>query len=109
VLYDDGDMTFNVIGDATGEQFHIEFVPRDSGHFAVPVKGARVSLVGVRAADNHERLEIHPAFQEDYKGVRYRSGPDYAGNPDRGYPTPCWRDDARTCTSIAWNAVGGTP
>jgi hypothetical protein len=92
----DGDHTYRLTGD-DGNSYHVEFLPRDTGHFVRPAKGSRVSLTGVRATDQNGNLEIHPVFREDYKGATYLSGPRYAGNPSRGYGGPCWLAAGSTC------------
>ena len=104
-LQPDGDETFNVSVDGSGEVLHIEFVPRDAGHFVLPSNGSHIRLVGVRATDSHGKLEIHPVYQEDYGGGSYFSGPQYAGNPDNAYSGPCWREDGTECS---WGSSGGT-
>src|SRR5918912_1203423 len=92
----DGDHTYRLTGD-DGNSYHVEFLPRDTGHFVRPAKGSRVSLTGVRATDQNGPLEIHPAFREDYKGATYLSRPRYAGSPSPGHGSPCWLADASTC------------
>jgi hypothetical protein len=92
----DGDRTYTLSGD-DGNSYHVEFLPRDTGRFVRPAQGSRVSLTGVRATDQHGKHEIHPVFREVYKGVTYLSGPRNAGNPSRGYPSPCWLGDGSTC------------
>jgi chitodextrinase len=104
VAESDGDRTFNVTDDATGEALHIEFVPRDSGHLALPLVGDHLSLVGSRVVDQHGKLELHPVFQEVYGGITYTSGPQYAGNPESsGTGVPCWDENGGSC---GWG--GGT-
>ena len=98
VFESDGDVTFNVTTDGTGEVLHIEFVPRDAGHLVIPTNGSSIRLVGVRATDSHGKLEIHPVYQEDYAGTTHYSGPQFAGSPANSYDKPCWREDGTDCT-----------
>ena len=103
----DGDQTYTVSGD-DGKTYHVEFLPRDTGRFVRPAQGSRVSLTGVHATDQHGKNEIHPVFREVYKGATYLSGPRNAGNPSRGYPSPCWLGDGSTCPPWT-DAAAGVP
>jgi chitodextrinase len=93
----DGDRTFDFKADSTGEALHIEFIPRDGGHVALPTQNSHITLVGVRAHDDHGNLEVHPVFQEDYQSVSYFTGPQYGANSDQ-YQGPCWTETGANCS-----------
>jgi hypothetical protein len=98
VIEADGDRTFTLTADGSGEVLHVEFVARDQGHFVLPTFNSRMSLVGARATDEHAKLEVHAVFQETYQGTTYSSGPQYGGNPKKSWDTPCWSETGANCT-----------
>ncbi|HWL36303.1 MAG TPA: calcium-binding protein [Frankiaceae bacterium] len=117
----DGDQHFKVglgpcvSGVPTGEEYAIEFMPRDKPHFNNVIDWTRatcsnpITLTGayVLDCDWHKCLpgvrtgkEIHPVFQMTYRGTTRTSGPQYGGSPWNMNP-----DDDRT-QRYCWSEMG---